>query len=161
MNRPAWKQKSLIGLALVGLLAVPLLAQMPAAGPGGDHHGMMKQHLHALTTQLGLTQDQIAATKQIAHDLMTQAQPIHEAQAALHTQLKAALDAPNPDPAAVGQLVISMHQNRQKAKPLFDEFDKKFSALLTPDQVTKYEALKQSHHGHFGGPFSGPPLGNQ
>lgn len=147
-------------LALVALVAGPALARAfqdgtdTAAGMGGvpHDHSMMLRHM---ATKLNLTAEQQASAKQLFADLKAKMAPVHQAQQQLHTQLKAALAAPNPDAAAVGQLVISMHQGRTQLKPVMDAFHQQFEALLTPDQLTQYKQMLAAHssssHRHFAG----------
>ena len=158
-------------LAMVALLvsALPALAVQPqdtaagigtadpapAAGAAGAAAMPKAPHLamHRLVQQLNLTDEQKAAAKQLFQDLKAKAAPVHQAQQQLHTQLEAALAAPNPDAAAVGQLVISMHQNRAQLKPVMDAFHQQFQALLNPDQQAKYKQLlaARSSFRHFRG----------
>jgi Spy/CpxP family protein refolding chaperone len=156
-------------LAMVALLAFPAWAvaqpdtsaaaadqaQAGAAGmPPGAHFAM-----HRLVQQLNLTDAQKAAAKQLFQDLKAKAAPVHQAQQQLHAQIEAALAAPNPDAAAIGQLVISMHQNRAQLKPVMDAFQQQFQALLNPDQQAKYKQLLAAHP--FFRHFRGDPTSTQ
>jgi len=156
MKHLHWTKSVLLAAAVLALVALPIAAQRttPAAGSqsatggaqtGDMAQGMLAGHIHAMVKQLNLSQDQMTAAHAIFQDVHTQAQPIHQQQKALHDQLATALKADNPDPAAVGQLVIQSHQLRQQMKPIFEAADQKFQALLTPDQLTKYQAIKASH----------------
>lgn len=151
-------------LALVAVLAGPALARAyhdhadAAAGMTMQQHGeFMLQHM---AKKLNLTAEQQASAKQLLTDLQAKMAPVHAAQKQLHTQLEAALAAPNPDAAAVGQLVISMHQGRAQIKPVMDAFHQQLEALLTPDQLAQYKQMLAAHsshsfrsHGHLpGGP---------
>jgi Spy/CpxP family protein refolding chaperone len=143
-------------LAMVALLAFPLLAvgqqdtaqgtaADPTAAGAGPMHPGAHFAMHRLVQQLNLTAEQKAAAKQLFQDFKAKAAPVHQAQQQLHTQLQAALAAPNPDAAAVGQLVISMHQNRAQLKPAMDALQQQFQALLNPDQQAKYKQLLADH----------------
>ncbi|HVT57295.1 MAG TPA: Spy/CpxP family protein refolding chaperone [Thermoanaerobaculia bacterium] len=159
MNHPQWTRTMLpaAAVALLGLLAAPLLGQgaapTPAAPGGGFHHdhGMM---MRGAMKALNLTDEQKASAKQLFQEMKAKSAPLSEAQRALHQQFAAALKADSPDAAAVGQLAIQMHQNRLKMKPLHDELQQKLQALLTPEQQTKFQALQQSRQFHH--PFSPP-----
>jgi Spy/CpxP family protein refolding chaperone len=136
-------------LALVALLAGPALArafqdEADAAGVVGvpHDHSMMLQHV---AKKLNLTAEQQASAKQLFADLKAKMAPIHQAQQQLHTQLEAALAAPSPDAATVGQLVISMHQGRAQLKPTMDAFHQQFEALLNPDQLAQYKQMLAAH----------------
>ena len=134
-------------LALVALLAGPALARAfqdeadAAAGVPHDH-SMMLRHM---AKKLNLTAEQQASAKQLFADLKAKMAPAHQAQQQLHTQLEAALAAPSPDAATVGQLVISMHQGRAQLKPAMDAFHQQFEALLNPDQLAQYKQMLAAH----------------
>jgi Spy/CpxP family protein refolding chaperone len=142
-------------LAIAALVAGTAIAQSQtdqsgsqtsaAAHPGGHPHAMGLHMLQHLSSKLNLTAEQQASAKQLFQDFHAKAAPIHQAQLALRGQLKTALAAPNPDPAAVGQIVISMHQNRLQLKPALDASMQQFQALLTPDQQAKYKEILASH----------------
>src|ERR1700720_1602716 len=104
------KDKSLTTLGLLALaaplvlLAVPALtvaasaaeAGQAAAGTAGSHEAMFEMHLQEMAQKLNLTEEQQASAKQLFQDLKTKAAPIHQAQQALHTQLKPALAVATP-----------------------------------------------------------------
>jgi Spy/CpxP family protein refolding chaperone len=152
MRQSREKLRTLVALlGIVALLAAPALALaehgqgewQSAAGVEGPHMGHLG--LQHLAKKLNLTADQQASAQQLFQDLKTKMAPIHQAQQQLHTQLKAALAAPNPDAAAVGQLVISMHQGRAQSKPVLDAFHQQFEALLNPDQLAQYKQMLAAH----------------
>ncbi|MBV8199310.1 MAG: periplasmic heavy metal sensor [Acidobacteria bacterium] len=165
MNDPTKSSRGAVALlalaATLALLAVPALglaqSDPAAAGPHSPaaHFGM---HLQHLTQKLNLTAEQQATAKQMAQDLAAKMAPIHQAQKALHTQLKAALTVPNPDAATVGQVVIQMHQNRAQVKSVMDAFHQQFEALLNPDQLAQYKQMLAAHSAfrHHGAGFSNP-----
>src|ERR1700753_101 len=128
-------------LSLLALLAVPAIAQETVPTVPGPHHGRaaMMQHVVA---KLNLTAEQQTAVAQLHQDLKTQMAPIHQQQQQLRTQLKAALAAPTPDAAAVGQLTIQSHQLRAQMKPIMATFHQKFEALLTADQLATYKQMQ-------------------
>ena len=139
-------------LALVAVLAGPALARAyqghadAAAGMTMQQHGeFMLQHM---AKKLNLTAEQQASAKQLFTDLQAKMAPVHAAQKQLHTQLEAALAAPNPDAAAVGQLVISLHQGRAQIKPVMDAFHQQLEALLNPDQLAQFKQMQAAHPSH-------------
>jgi|SRR5579862_2177625 len=146
--------------ATLVLLAVPALAMQAgtAATAPSPHQAMFGMHLQKLAQKLNLTEEQQATAKQLFQDLKTKTAPIHQAQQALSTQLKAALAVPNPDAATVGQVVIQMHQNRAQLKPVMQAFHQQLEALLTPDQLAKFKQMQASHpaFGHHRGVVQDP-----
>jgi Spy/CpxP family protein refolding chaperone len=153
------RTKYLLALtAALVLLAVPAvaLAEHAAAAGGASHQAMMAMHFQKMAQKLNLTEEQQTAAKQMFQDLKAKMAPIHQAQQALHTQLKSALAVPNPDAATVGQVVIQIHQNRAQLKPVMAAFHQQFEALLTPDQLTQYKQMLAAHpaFGHHRGVVS-------
>jgi Spy/CpxP family protein refolding chaperone len=172
MRAPREKSLTTFGLLALAttlvLLAVPALtlaehsAQAEQAGAAAtapsSHEAMFEAHLQKMAQKLNLTEAQQAAAKQVFQDMKAKAAPIHQAQQALHTQLKAALAAGNPDAATVGQMVIQMHQNRAQLKPLMESFHQQMEALLTPDQLAKFKQIQAAHpaFGHHRGVVEDP-----
>ena len=100
-----------------------------------------------LAHYLELTPDQIAAWKQIHTDTAALVQPLAASARETRTQLKAALDSPSPDPAAVGKLAIALHATRAQIRAARADARTKLAAVLTPEQKTKFEALKKLRKG--------------
>lgn len=145
-----WRQKYLIAVALVGLLALvagPVLAQTDSTAPATPvpHHGHAAGMMAKMAQKLNLSDDQVAAVKQLHTDLATKMAPIHQQQQQLRTQLKTALGVASPDAATVGKLVIQQNQVRAQMKPIMAEFHQQFQALLNPDQLATYKQMLASH----------------
>lgn len=151
----------LIAAAAVAALGLPLVAQTSGAGEDGDdrrHHG--RHGLHGRVTEfLDLTEQQKASVKQLKDEMRERVRPLREEQRAAREQLRTALEAANPDPAAVGRLVIAMEGKRDEMRAVHQEFQRDFAALLTPEQREKYDSLKETrsffherrgHRGHRG-----------
>lgn len=163
MREPNDKSPRAMGLlalaATLVLLAVPALALAEAAAATpAQHQAHFEMHLQHLAQKLNLNAEQQASAKQLAEDLKSKMQPLHQAQQALHTQLKAALAAPSPDAATVGQLVIQLHQGRAQIKPVIEAFHQQFQALLNPDQLAQYKQMLAAHpaFGHHRGMVADP-----
>lgn len=165
------KRTPTLWIALALIVSIPAIAM---AGPGfgprgerGDGHGPPGGHFLPPPGYLDLTDEQIAAVEVIRDNLSEQLQALHEDHAALRQQLQDLLDAENPDPAAVGELVIELHGDRGQLRDALTAADAEFSALLTPEQLVKWENFKElrarrGHRGQGHGPeggFGGPPGG--
>jgi len=131
-------------LLLAVLLVLPLALQ--AAPPPRDP-GAVLHNPRALARYLRLTADQIAATQKLAADLKATVDPLRQQEKQLRDALETAISAPNANPCDVGQAALNLRANHEKVKAALDDFDKKFSALLTPEQLARYEALKALVHG--------------
>jgi Spy/CpxP family protein refolding chaperone len=154
--------KRLLSLSIAALLltAAVVMAQTPRhghfghmkmAGPDGEHGAQMHERMvEHLSKALELSDAQKASAQQIHEETMKKVEPLFEQQRALHEQVETALEK-GSDAATVGSLVISSYKNRQAIKAAHEEAMKDFEALLTPDQLTKLQSLKESHERH-GGP---------
>ncbi|HEX4963135.1 MAG TPA: Spy/CpxP family protein refolding chaperone [Thermoanaerobaculia bacterium] len=115
-----------------------------AAGPGGSA-AMMQRHDAFLAKTLSLTDEQKAAVQKIHQDLAVQAQPL---QAQHHQQMQeiySLLKGGNADATEIGQKMIDSYATGQQLKALHSDFNTKFSALLTPDQLTKFQQIQAAH----------------
>jgi len=164
MREPRQKSPRAMGLltlaAILVLLAVPALALAgQAAGTtASEHQAHFEMHLQKMAQKLNLTAEQQASAKQLFQDFQTKVAPLHQAQQTLHTQLKSALAAPNPDAASVGQLVIQMHQGRAQLKSAMEGFHQQVEALLNPEQLAQFKQMLADHpaFGHHRGMVSDP-----
>ncbi len=126
-------------LALL-LLLVPLAAEA-AAKPDPEQ---LFRNPRALARFLKLTPEQTATFKQLYNQLQQTLKPIREQQKALYEELHAQLDQENPDPCAVGATQIALYEGREDIRAAFETFDTAFSAILTPEQLAKWETLKEA-----------------
>lgn len=148
----ARRAASILTAVAAVLLALPLAAQRPQ-GPQGPPPRDPAEILHnprLLARYLHLTPDQVTATQKLAADLKATVDPLHQQGQKLRDAFQAAVSAANANPCDVGQAALAVHANDLKIKAALDDFDTKFSALLTPDQLARYEALKQLVHGDDG-----------
>ena len=130
------------------LLALPLAAQ-PPRGPRDPAEILHNPRL--LTRYLHLTPDQVTASQKLFTDLKATLDPLHQQEQTLRDAFETAVAAPNANPCDVGQAALAVHANQERIRAALDDFDKKFSALLTPDQLARYEALKALVHPGDGG----------
>jgi len=144
-------------LCLLTLAAVPAFAagHHGAHGIGanadaaGGHMGHMGDHLARLAEVLDLTDAQKAAAKPIQDELQATVQPLFADLKTKHQAVRAALDA-NADATTVGEAAIAAHAVELQLKAAHEKFATAFAALLTPDQLTKFNALKAAHEKHGG-----------
>ena len=133
----------------MALLGLPALFALPAAGAaqGGDsprgRHAEGRHGFHArMAEYLELSDQQQASARELFADLREKTRPLREEQRATREQLRTALDAPNPDPTAIGRLVLSIHAKGEEMRAARKQADASFAALLTPEQRQKFDALK-------------------
>lgn len=138
---------SILAAVAVVLCALPLAAQPPR---GRQDPAAILHNPRLLARYLHLTPDQVTATQKLAADLKATLDPLHQQGQQLRDAFQAAVTAANANPCDVGQAALAVHANDVKIKAALDDFDTKFSALLTPDQLARYEALKALVHGDGG-----------
>jgi Spy/CpxP family protein refolding chaperone len=123
------------------LLLAPLAAQAAPARPDPEQ---LFRNPRALARFLKLTPEQAATFKQLYSQLQQTLKPLREQQKALYEELQAQLDQENPDPCAVGATQIALYEGREDIRAAFETFDEAFSAILTPEQLAKWNALKEA-----------------
>jgi Spy/CpxP family protein refolding chaperone len=93
---------------------------------------------------LGLTDTQKASMQQLRQSLATAIAPLIEQRRSYRDQIDAALEAASPDPTAIGRLVIADHGVAEQIRAAQDQFETAFQALLTPEQLANYTALREN-----------------
>ena len=130
----------LFAAAFAALLWVPALAAAaPARGPA-----QILSNPRLLARYLRLTPEQVLQQRQLVQALRADLDPLREQRRALREDLRAALDGGSPDACAVGAIVVDLSELRGQIRAELEEFDDAFSAILTPQQLARYEALKEA-----------------
>ena len=158
------KRLTVISAAVLLLVAASLFAQHGGRGPngGGANNapagvGRGPENLYNF---LELTADQKTQWEALHEQFRASMQPIFEQQKALRDQIATLLDTASPDPAAVGALVISEHALREQVRTQHETLQNNLKALLTPEQLTKFEAFLAARGGGHRGPGGfGPGAG--
>lgn len=135
------RKKTLLAAALLTLLAVPFAAQ---AQQGGRDPEALLRNPRALARYLALTPDQVAKAKTLQQQLQATLKPLHDSQKTLREQYRTALEATPQDACAIGDIAIDIYENQEKVHDALETYDDAFSALLTPAQLARYEALKEA-----------------
>jgi Spy/CpxP family protein refolding chaperone len=137
-------------VAVLGLLALPLTAQSvayesDAASARSGSADAILTHPHALSKYLHLSSDQNTQLQALWTTLQTSVAALRQARTPLCATLRTDLGG-TPNPATVGTDSINLFTNKEAIRTARQTFDTAFSAILTPDQLTKYNALKQIAH---------------
>ncbi len=132
------------------LLALPLAAQSAAfesdaASARSGSADSILSHPRALSKYLHLSSDQNAQLQALWTTLQTSVAALRQARGPLCNQLRTDLTG-NAAAATVGTDSINLFTNKEAIRTARQTFDTAFSATLTPDQLTKYNALKQIAH---------------
>ena len=136
-------RKTIFAVAAMALLLLPLAVQAQRQGRGQDAASIL-ENPRLLARYLKLTPDQVKTLQQLAQDLQRTVKPLVEDGKPLRETFYRDLEAANANPCTVGQDALALHENREKIKAAYEDFDRKFSAILTPEQLARYEALKEA-----------------
>jgi Spy/CpxP family protein refolding chaperone len=137
-----WNPK--LALALLALLLLPIVAQA-APGPDANQAAGLLENPRALARFLHLSADQVTQFNALAQTLRTTVTPLQQARGPLCQTLRTALGAATPDQGAVGAGSLALFNNKKQIGAARTTFDNAFKALLTPDQLAKYNVLLQLH----------------
>jgi Spy/CpxP family protein refolding chaperone len=126
--------------ALLVLLAVPALAQRHDRPHRSDRPVRDGARLARF---LDLSTEQGAAARQLRTAHRDEVGLLRDELRAGRGRLRALLAAPAPDPSAVGRLVVELHAAGRRLRATRAELDRGFAALLTPEQLLRYDAFKE------------------
>jgi Spy/CpxP family protein refolding chaperone len=132
--------------ALAALVLIPALAQAAPARRPSPQEILRSPKL--LARYLALTPAQVTQEEALFTTLRNTLQPINEQQKTQRELLAAELDKPTPNACTVGGYVVTIHGLYEQAEAAFHTFDTAFSAILTPEQLAKYNALKELANPH-------------
>jgi len=131
-----------VAIALLVLLIIPSLALAAARPGGGPSADEILRNPRLLSRYLKLDAAQVAQLRTFSAELKTALEAVRTARKPLYENLEALLAATNRDACAIGAAVIALHNNGDLARAALERFDDQFSAILTPEQLVRYEALK-------------------
>jgi len=140
-------KRSTASFALAFLLAGVLAAQT-SGRRGGPPPGLLEFGRGGVNSAcldaLGLSDAQKTAIAQLRSDLAAAVQPLFVERRGFHEQIDAALQTATPDPTAIGRLVIAAHGVGEQIRSEHERFQTRFEAVLSPDQLTNYRALREN-----------------
>ena len=131
--------KRIFSVVLAALLVTALSSVAVAQGHAGQ--GTMAR-MARLKIYLALTDKQAADIQALLKTHQTAAFPIRQDLRARAQELQNALDAAQPNAAAIGQLVIAQHSLKGQLQTLDLKLESDIAAQLTPEQQQKFEQLK-------------------
>ncbi len=137
------KPKTLVLALLLGSLCVlPAFADRGGPGTAGFGDGALTDP-RLLSHYLNLSAAQKTQLQGFLKTLQTAVQSVRTAQGPLCQTLRTDVAAAHPNPTTVGDDYLALIDNQDKVKTALTAFDTSFSAILTADQLTKYDHLKQ------------------
>ena len=126
--------------ALAALLLIPALA---SAAPRRPSPAEILHSPKLLAKYLNLSATQVTQEEALFKTLNETLKGIREQEKTLRDQLPAELDKPSPNACTAGGYVVGLHDLYEDAEAALHAFDTAFSAILTPEQLAKYNALKE------------------
>ena len=134
------------------LIAVSITLIATFALAQEQHHKMMMHGMGPdsgdIAAALGLSADQKTQWDAIHAQLETSVHPLFEQIAAGHDQLESLASAANPDATAVGRQFLAVRSLENQLKAAHESAHAKLTAILTPDQKAKFDAMhKEMEHG--------------
>jgi Spy/CpxP family protein refolding chaperone len=126
-------------------LSVAAFGQGDSPSSAAPHHGMMRmwgmtsdqridRALDTLQSTLNLSPSQVTSIRQLAQSRRDSFKSIREQAKPKFNELMTLLKQPNPDPAAVGRIVIDLKATHEQARAKQMDLEKQFLALLNPTQ---------------------------
>jgi Spy/CpxP family protein refolding chaperone len=154
-------RRVLIAIMLLALAAPVAAQQRSQAKPVGDlsleflfeqdalesavAKGTEPEHARrTIIKYLGLTEDQIAAWDELLETARAEAGPIRDLIRANNEELKALLDAGDPDPAAVGDLVIANVDLHRQLGDIHRSYVEGFHGLLDEQQMGRLNLVRRA-----------------
>lgn len=151
-------------LAIASAAAAVAWAQPPdfAVFPGDERAREGRGHearLEKMTEYLELSDSQVAEWQAITEQHTEAMRARWEQVGVLRQEFGALADQDDPDLTQLGQLALDLHREMKTARSSRADHIQKLEEVLTPDQATKFEALKaarelagdRSHRGPRGG----------
>ena len=143
---------SVVVFAALAFLAVPAVAQFqdPGARPEIPMAGLQAAEPDGARARetviqfLGLTPDQVTLWDALLERRKAAVEPLREDLQAAEKDLQELLQRDNPDPAAVGTLVLRTKALREQIAAANKAYVDGFEAMLTADQKTKLAFLRRA-----------------
>jgi Spy/CpxP family protein refolding chaperone len=141
-------KRGLFGAAAALVPVVTFVAIASAAPQAGDEPRAVRRAGRAgrggaaLAEYLGLTEQQKASWRALHEQRREQMKPILEEGQALRKRLREAVEAPSPDPTAVGEATLALKAHRRKMQAEREAFQAKLEGLLDPAQREKLQAFE-------------------
>lgn len=128
----------------LGVAGVLLLAAAAMAQPGRMHgRGFGPMEPDRLATYLSLTEAQKAQVEKLQEKTKTALEPLFQEHRRLAEAVRTALES-HADAATVGTAAIAAYEHGEKIRAVRDQFETELEALLTPEQLTRWQSLQEA-----------------
>lgn len=136
----AWAQIPAVDLSEMALAIQPMGA---GEGPNGPAPAAPRPK-EVVTRFLALTPEQVAGWEALLTTLESTVKPLLQHIAANERQLAELLKQPNPDPAAIGNLILANRALREEIRAAQETYVTGFEALLTQEQKDKLGFIRRA-----------------
>lgn len=134
------KRSHVLAAAVAVLLMIPALAEAANRRPSPED---ILHNPRLLARYLSLSEAQVTQSQALFQTLNTALRAIQQQERAVRDQLAAELAKANPDACTAGGYVVQIKGFATQTQAAWQAFDTAFSAILTPEQLTKYNHLKE------------------
>jgi Spy/CpxP family protein refolding chaperone len=145
-------RKTILTVLGGAVVALVVGAVAGSAQPPPGERGPWMGRPDPMARFLALTEQQQEQVRRAMDEQRSEHEALSEKLERNREQLEQALEAPNPDPAAVGELAIESHRLHEQERALREAREKALRALLTAEQRVKFDALKALREDGMGGP---------
>lgn len=141
-------RKSIVPVLALGAVFALLLAAVASAQPGRMHghgrHGFGgRMDTDRLAAILSLTDAQKTQVEKLREKTKAAMEPLFQEHRQLREAVRTALEN-DADAATVGAAVIAAHEHGEKIRAVRDQHETELAAILTPEQLTRWNALKDA-----------------
>ena len=139
-------KKSIAAVLALGAVFALLLAATAMAEPGRMHGRRgFGGHMDAdrLADYLSLTEAQKTQVQQLQEKTKVAIGPLFQEHRQLAEAVRTALEN-DADAATVGAAVIAAHEHGEKFRAVREQHEAELEALLTPEQLARWQALKET-----------------
>jgi len=134
------KQKSLSFLTAAFAMSSLLASSVAVAqGSPGEPHP-----LQVVAAVLTLSEQQVQTLSAVLQDRIRAIQPLAEQAQSRQQEIARALETPDADPAAIGQLLIEVRQLHQQIGMVHAEAAARFEEVLTTEQRERLGHLREA-----------------
>ncbi|HSN87050.1 MAG TPA: Spy/CpxP family protein refolding chaperone [Thermoanaerobaculia bacterium] len=143
------KRTLIVASCLAVLLATVAFAQHGPDGPvfmKRMHHGGGGHHTEMLVEHLGLNDSQKATFEKLQAEMNVKVEPLLEQHRQIFEETHEALEAGNADPTELGNQMIAGWELMKQVRAAHQELLTQLSTVLTAEQKTKLEEMKERHH---------------
>jgi Spy/CpxP family protein refolding chaperone len=127
---------------LIFVCSVLAFAQLP--NPPGPAGGPPVPPIRIVARFFEFTPEQVEQIKGLLEIRQTATEPLAKQIAEKEAELRELMASAKPDPGAVGNLVIGIHQLREQMGEAREQFEKDFESILTEEQKHKLAAVRRA-----------------